>query len=395
MSGNKPEAKHEVKPKTKVNPEINPEVKPEPEVKPKAIPEVKPDFNRVVKALRHEEPDRVPMMEAAISYEIMSKFIGKEIDSSNLEAQVEFWVKAGYDYVALTAGMMQPGKVTKDSYISRVIQDRLVEDVSNGQGDESWNLEKRSFINDESDFDAFPWEEAGKLDLSKFYEVQKYLPENMKVIALSGKIFTLSWLLMGYENFCVNLLINYDFVKRVVDKVASIQYEALKNVIGIPYVGAFWAIDDIAFGTGTIIKPDFYRELIFPWYKKFAEMCHANGKFLFYHSDGVLWEVIEDLIEIGIDGLHPIDPTCMDIEEVKRKVGGRISIFGNIPNDLLMEGEPGEVMELTKKRIKALAPGGGYCVASGNSIPEWANIENYRAMIEATLKYGIYPINIK
>ncbi len=91
----------------------------------------------------------------------------------------------------------------------------------------------------------------------------------------------------------------------------------------------------------------------------------------------------------------PIDPTCMDIEEVKEKVGDRLCIIGNISNEILATGTPEEVAELTKKRIKALAPGGGYCLGSGNSVPDWAKIENYRAMIETGLKYGRYPIGIE
>ena len=353
----------------------------------------KTDFNRVITTVKHMEPDRVPLIDAAISYETMSRFIGREVTDADIEAQVEFWKKAGYDYIALTAGMMQPGKVTKYSFISRVIKDNMLKDFDDQEND-AWNLEKRAFIQDEEDLDTFPWEQAARLDFSKFYDVQKYLPKGMKIIALSGKIFTLSWLLMGYENFCVNLLLNPSFVKKVVEKVAEIQFDALCKAINIPNVEAFWAVDDLAFGTGTIIRPEDFRKLIFPWYKKFAEKCHENGKLFFFHSDGMLWDIMDDLIDIGVDALHPIDPTCMDIEEVKKKVGRKLCIFGNIPNDLLMEGTPEEVAELTKRRIKILAPGGGYCVASGNSVPEWAKIENYKAMIETTLKYGAYPIDV-
>lgn len=215
----------------------------------------------------------------------------------------------------------------------------------------------------------------------------------MKIVALSGKIFTLSWLLMGYENFCINLKLNPDFVEKVISNVAQIQYDTLCEVLEIPNVAAFWAVDDLAFSTGTMINPADFRKLIFPWYKKFARKCHENNKLFFFHSDGVLWDVMEDLIDIGVDALHPIDPTCMDIELVKKTVGDRICIFGNIPNDLLMTGSPCEVAELTRKRIAALAPGGGYCVSSGNSIPDWAKLENYKAMIETTLEYGVYPIS--
>lgn len=358
------------------------------------MPEVKPDFNRVVSTLQHREPDRVPLAEAAISYEAMSQFLGKKVVDADVASQVEFWTRAGYDYIALTVGMMQPGKVTEDSAISKVIKNVLLRDTADQENDDSWNLEKRAVINGEKDFENFPWEEAARLDLEKFYEVQKYLPEGMKIIALSGKIFTLTWLLMGFENFGINLVLNPKFVEKIFAKVAEIQYAALSKIVNIPNVAAIWAVDDLAFKTGPMISPQAFREYVFPWYKQFGKICHENGLYFFFHSDGVLWDLIDDLIAIGVDALHPIDPTCMDIEEVKQKVGAKLCLIGNIDNDLLMKGTPVEVAELTKKRIKALAPGGGYMLGAGNSIPEWANIENYRAMIETNFKYGFYPIKL-
>jgi len=354
--------------------------------------DVKPDFNRVAITLQHQEPDRVPFAEAAIDYEIMSQFIGRTVTSDDLAAQVEFWSKAGYDYIPLTIGMMQPGRVTKDSQISKVIRDVMLKDTADKDRDEAWNLERRAWIHTEEDFEAFPWDEAAKLDLSKFHEVQAYLPEGMKIIALSGKIFTLTWLLMGFENFAMNVILNPPFVKKVVEKVAQIQLDGLRQVVKLPNLVAVWAVDDLAFGSGSMIRPQSFREHIFPWYEEFSHICHQNGLYLFFHSDGVLWDLMEDLIHLGVDALHPIDPTCMDIEEVKEKVGHRLCIMGNISNELLMTGTPEEVAELTKKRIKALAPGGGYCLSAGNSVPAWAKIENYRAMLETGLKYGRYPI---
>lgn len=350
-----------------------------------------PNFIRLEMALQHKEPDRIPFVEAGISYDIMSKFLGKEVKSSDLASQVEFWIKAGYDYIPLTVGMLQPGKVTEDSAISKVIKNNITKE---DKTEEAWNLEKRAFIFDEADLERFPWEEAANIDYSKFYEVQKYLPDGMKIIALSGKVFTLSWLLMGYENFCMNLILNPAFVKRLIDKVQEIQYAGIQKVITIPNVAAVWGVDDIAFGTGTMISPKDLREYFFPWYKKVGKLCHDHGVYLFYHTDGLIWDVMDDLIDTGIDALHPIDPTCMDIEEVKKRVGDKLCIIGNISNELLMNGSPEEIIELTKKRIKNLGPGGRYCMGSGNSVPDWAKIENYKAMIDTTLKYGTYPINI-
>jgi uroporphyrinogen decarboxylase len=125
-----------------------------------------------------------------------------------------------------------------------------------------------------------------------------------------------------------------------------------------------------------------------------VKLCHDKGLYVFYHTDGMIREILDDLIGLGFDALHPIDPTCMDIVELKKKIGDRISLFGNVATDLLQNGTPEEVEAVTREKIRVLAPGGGYCLASGNSVPEWAKFENYQAMITAALKYGKYPISL-
>jgi uroporphyrinogen decarboxylase len=180
----------------------------------------------------------------------------------------------------------------------------------------------------------------------------------------------------------------------IFEKVARIQFDAVAQIQQLPNVAAVWAVDDIAFGSGPIIKPAYLRKYVFPWYKEMARRCHDAGMFFCFHSDGVLWDVLPDLLEIGVDALHPIDPTCMDIAEVKRRVGDRLCLFGNISNEILMTGTPEEVAALTKQRLREIAPGGGYCVGSGNSVPNWAKFENYMAMRDTVLTYGQYPIRL-
>jgi len=361
----------------------------------KNLADIKPDFRRVQRALHHEEPDRVPFVEGAVDYKIMSRFIGRPVTDDDLASQVEFWVGAGYDYILINSGMMRPGKVTKGSQISKVIQGVLQRDTTDEKDDRTLTLEDHSLIHTEKDFEAFPWVEAARLDYCRFHDVQAYLPDGMKIIATSGKIFTLTWMLMGYEDFNVNLKLNPGLVSRVIENVAAIQLSDIRQLAEIPNLAVVWAVDDLAFHTGPMISPNDLRKYFFPWYEEFGKICRDNNLYFFFHSDGVLWDLMEDLIALGVDALHPIDPTCMDIEEVKEKIGDRVCIIGNISNEILAIGTPDEVTELTKKRLKVLAPGGGYCLGSGNSIPDWAKIENYRAMLEAGIKYGYYPIDIQ
>ena len=112
------------------------------------------------------------------------------------------------------------------------------------------------------------------------------------------------------------------------------------------------------------------------------------------HSDGDIRPIMQDLLDCGFNAIHPIEPKAMDIKELKRDYGDKLCLIGNI--DLaytLTRGTPAEVEEEVKQRIRDIAPGGGYCVSSSNSIPGYVPVENYRAMIDAVRKYGTYPIS--
>jgi len=356
--------------------------------------DIKPDFENIRKTARHEEPDRVPLCEVLVEYPIQSQFLGHDVTADDLPSQLEFWMKAGYDFIPITVGMMTPGKVTDESVISKVIKEVMLKDSPDADKVEAWNLEYTSFVNNRADFERFPWEIAGKLDFSKFHEVKDMLPEGMKVIAVSGKIFTLTWMLMGFNNFATSLIMDEQLVADVFQKVAEIQFKGLEEIFAMNHVGAVWIVDDLAFGTGPMISPQAFRDYVFPWYREMAERCHGNNLLFFMHSDGDLTRLMDDIIDTGVDVLQPIDPTCMDIVKVKEQYGDRLCLVGNVSNELLRSGTPAEVTERVKYLIRTVAPGGGYCVGSGNSVPEWAQFENYMALREATLQYGSYPIQL-
>lgn len=213
-------------------------------------------------------------------------------------------------------------------------------------------------------------------------------------MATSGKVFTLTWMLLGFQNFCMSLYLQEELVAKVSQKVGEIQLAGVKQLLEIPHLGGVWVIDDLSYGSGPMIDPKFFRKYVFPWYEEIAAVCRKKDLLLFFHSDGNIWQIVEDLIAVGFHALHPIDPTSMDIREVKEKVGQKVGILGNIDVDLLARGTPQGVRELTKKRIREIAPGGGYGLGSGNSVPNWARLENYQAMRETALEYGSYPIKI-
>ena len=353
-----------------------------------------PDFERFRTVVKHQEADRVPLCEAIVGYSIMSHFLGREVQSDDLASQVEFWIKAGYDFVPVPVSLMAPGKVTEESKITRLLKELVLAKNPEETDPQAWNLEMSSFIHERSDFDAFPWDAATEIEYAKLDQVEALLPPGMKVIVISGKIFTLTWMLMGFQNLALKTVLDPSLVKDVFQKIAEIQFSVLDTVLARDYVGGVWAVDDLAFGSGPMMSPESFQEHVFPWYHRMADMCHEVDRVFMLHSDGDLTKLMPDLIDVGIDVLHPIDPSCMDIVATKKEFGDRICLVGNVSNEMLQKAKPAEIEAYVKKMLKEVAPGGGYCVGSGNSVPDWAQYENYMAMRDTTLKYGAFPIDL-
>ncbi len=342
-----------------------------------------PDFSRLEAALQKEEPDRVPLFEAEIALPIQEWFLGREIN--NLEDEVEFYVRAGYDFVPVFPPYFAP----------RFMKSSSVEGGSSSEGERerSWLVESEGIIKTVKDVENFPWPDVEDIDYSSFYEIAPLLPPKMKTLGMlsPAAIFGNASQSMGLQNFCYALYDNPKVVEALFEIIGTAYVEIAKKMVKMPRLGACFMSDDLAYTEGLIVSPKVYRKYVFPWYKRIGEILDNAGIPFIFHSDGKLWDVLDDLADCGVKGLHPIEPQAMDIVEIKRNYGDKFCVLGNIDLDYtLTRGTIEEVEALVKKRIKDLAPGGGYCIAASNSIPDYVKPENYQAMVNAAKKFGKY-----
>ena len=354
-----------------------------------------PDFNRIKTALwLRGEPDRVPIAEVYVDPFIKERFIGRPVQT--LEDMVEFYYKAGYDFVELRQGfglLMGSDYSHSESSMNRVSYTAVGEKGAPRQK-RVWAEQHRGLINDLDSFDRYPWPRIDEFDFGEFEEIKSILPEGMKVIAVGGKIFSYAWELMGFEAFCVNVITNIGIVQRLMDKIAEIQIAVFERMASYDVVGAMWLADDLAYASGLMISPDFFREYLFPYFTEYKKICDKYQIPLIYHSDGNVTEVIDDLIACGVNALHPIEPKAMDIFTLKEKYGNKLCLIGNIDvGETLTRGTPDKVRLEVKDKIKKLARGGGYCLGSSNAVTNYVKFENYTTMLEAAAQYGKYPIS--
>ncbi|MFX1445315.1 MAG: uroporphyrinogen decarboxylase family protein, partial [Promethearchaeota archaeon] len=139
-------------------------------------------------------------------------------------------------------------------------------------------------------------------------------------------------------------------------------------------------------------------KFVFPWIKQICDAAHKRDCKILLHSDGDLMEIFEDIVESGVDVLHPIESTTAnpeyDIFKLNEKYGDKISFYGNLSPIMLAMGEISEIESYAKSLIRELAPGGGYIFSSGHSINPAVTLDRFEAMQDIRRKYGNYPINV-
>jgi uroporphyrinogen decarboxylase len=351
-----------------------------------------PNFQRVRAALKFEEPDRVPIAELLVNREVKSAFLGRPLGDPevNLEEylrnDIAFSVAAGYDFVRL----MALGEFGVPDGEDAGAQSFKIEGSSR-----EWANESARLIASREDLENYPFPDPSKVDLSHIEIGTGLMPEGMEALVSikGGGIFERAWRLMGFEEFCLASAMEPELTGGLMEKIGSWYCAVWERIVSFPRVAGIWLPDDLAYTESFMLSPEIFRRQLFPWFERLGAICRSRDKLFFYHCDGRIWEVLEDLIAIGIDVLHPIEPKAMDIREVKQKVKGRLALIGNVDLDYpLSRGRPEEVEEAAKALIADLAPGGGWCLGSSNSIPEYVPLENYLALLRAGRRWGNYPV---
>ena len=337
-----------------------------------------PDFGRFEAAVTRDRlPDRVPPAEIEVDFPVMAAFLGRPI--ADIATYCDFWKEAGYDYAILQVR----GQWLADSF-----QIKISEGVLEHEGPASASTFGAAGVRDEESFGKYPWIGPEGVYYRDVDLIEKVLPEGMKVIVNVGPIFSGTWRCMGLEAFSVACVENPALVAAVAKKMGDLLVAIVENVAQRDTVGGIWLGDDIAYTQGLMVSPAFLREHVFPYYDRVGALCRRYGKLYVYHSDGRIAEIFEDLLAAGVQAVHPNEPTSVDIAELKRAWGERVSFVGNIDVDLLTRGTPEDVARAVRDLIDAVGPGGGFALGSGNSVTKNVSLANYRAMLDTVSECG-------
>ena len=370
---------------------------------------------RMLRALNHEEVDRIPLF----CQEIMPNF-RKELlkywgdDFKRVRKYFFYYVdfnfhkKLGFDCswgfqgfpVHLPQSYLNEHPVPKpedpNKYID--IDGRLFLKKPPTGSDLSWYL--KNYINSEEMADFFydtyydvEWEEGPDFASKINKRLKKFPVDEIVPCAHLDYILEPIW-----EGIGLGLLIKLirkkkSKIERYIELRTKKAVQAAKMLAETDF-DIFFLCDDSALKNTTMINPKYHRELIVPAYKKIVHEVKKAGKYAIFHSDGFTEPYFDGLIEAGFDGVQSLEPMAgMDLKYLKEKYGDKLCLVGNIDvSQLLPYGTKDNVVNAVKKCIRDAGEGRGYILSPCTDITNSCKLENVLTMISATKKYGKYPL---
>lgn len=343
--------------------------------------------NRVLASLNHEEGDRVPIWDYIDSRAVVDHFAPGETDQT--QAMVKVYHGLGIDLCrgwGATYAESDDGTVQDDG--SRMITGRsnwvvnypikTLDDLKAYEPprvDENWLRT-----------DWLQWQRNVKAALE---------PHTMWVPG-GGCGFHATYGLMGQTLFSYAIYDAPSDIERVLEvltdnAVAAARVAAEANLCPMYFIG-----DDIAYKGALLFSPDFLRRTFIKSLRRCCEPIKNAGMKVIFHSDGYVMDVLDDMLDAGIDGLNPIEPIAgMDIGFLKRRYGRRLVLVGNVDcSQVLPLGTVQDVIEATKECIRQASPGGGHFIGSSSEIVPSTPLENILAFYDACREYGKYPIRV-
>jgi uroporphyrinogen decarboxylase len=219
------------------------------------------------------------------------------------------------------------------------------------------------------------------------------------VLNLSLWVLQCSQNVRGYEDWYIDLATQPDLLELMADCLTESMLGPLVKVtaeIG-DLVDVISVSDDIGHQDRLSMSPATYRKVFKPRHARMMQAITSRSSApIMWHTCGSVVDVIDDLYEIGVTCLNPVQTTAagMEAQSLKRRFGDRMAFWGGIDTmTILNHGTPEDVQREVRHKIGALAPGGGYILNPTHNVQPDVPVENLLAMIEAGLAHGSYPLD--
>ena len=217
------------------------------------------------------------------------------------------------------------------------------------------------------------------------------------VSGISGVIYETCWYMRGLENWYMDMMMNPEFCEALLDQTLQfwldwfrVFLDEVGDVVDVIMIG-----DDLAGQGGPLFNPDTYRTIVKPRQKRLVQYIKGRTQAkIWYHTCGACAGYIPDLLDNGIDILNPVQISAADMDPavLKREYGDRLSFWGGAidAQHILPLGSPEDVRQAVRENLQALKPGGGYVFNNVHNIQAGVPPENIVALYDAAYEFGFY-----
>src|SRR5581483_8453127 len=255
----------------------------------------------------------------------------------------------------------------------------------------SWPLQEATSVDD---LKQFPFPEPDWWDFSALPEAMHQVdPQRELYLRFRiGSVFELAWQIRGMQEFLIDLAAQPAIPMYIMERLTDTHVENLERALSIAgnEIDMVYFYDDVATARSLMISPSMWRDLVRPCHERIIAVAKKYNKPIMYHCDGAIAPLIPELIEMGVDLLNPIQPDSpgMDCKRLKRDFGDRISFHGGIDIiKTLPRGTVNDVRAEVRERVRVLGENGGYILCSSHHIQADTPIENILAMYDVMLRY--------
>ncbi len=345
---------------------------------------------RVLTALDHKTPDRIPLDFWAVP-EIWDKLY-KHFDTSDPEVILQ---KLHCDVRSYSPDYIGPPlrKLPDGTYYDKIGCHRRL--VDNGYCKyEEYASYPLADIEDVSELDDYEWwPNPDHYDYEGLSQKIGDAHDTYYVKLETGGIFEFAWALRGMEQFMVDMIVDPEIASGIMERITDFYCEYIRRCMeaaGDKY-DLVYTYDDIASQSGLLFSKELWRKLVRPCHVRLNEMIHRYGKKDMYHSCGAVYPIIGELAEVPIDILNPLQPLAadMDFDKIKKTFGKTLCFHGGIDiQNLLPRGTTEEVRAAVRNAVDKLGPD-GYILTSAHYIQADTPVENILAMYDEAVKYSL------
>jgi len=244
-------------------------------------------------------------------------------------------------------------------------------------------------LDDDKAIDSYIAPDPNRPELYKEAEqvLRQYKDEYWIVGVTVTTIFEAAWGLRGYERLLTDFSENPELADRILEIPYQYHLTAAKKLVEMG-VDMIWIGDDVGAQNAMLMSPNMWRRFLKPRQANFiAELKRINPDVkVAYHTDGNVYKIIPELIEIGLDILNPIQPASMDPAKLKEDFGDRLCFWGSMDEQYTLPmGSPAQVEAEVIKRIETLGKNGGLILGPTHHVQLDTPMENFWAMVNTIL----------